>query len=337
MQKCPNCGFEQDGGEECRKCGIIFSKFRQPAAPTETRASYQDAPQTQDILQQEKISLRKRKPLLFWGGIVVAALMALAMLGAVMQFTMRKVALDRFDAQLNIYDAKKHALETKVGVDTALNDLFILYDSAAESTPFFNWKTFDPNSKSGKIYTSRDIDHILAKLRPRKTALLDAIRKGAESGNDFGHDLKRIGLGITAYEYCLIGKLIRDRKDAADMDLAAVFSGVDCKDVKPGRMGYAGSDAGNEDGRPFADRNYLVKKDAYHENRSQIMNSLVKISSMKRLWGKRNKAEASAVPTGADLAPFGEFPNKPEGAEYTINALDQSPICVYKGMTYKLN
>jgi hypothetical protein len=25
--KCPACGFEQEGGQECLKCGIVFEKF----------------------------------------------------------------------------------------------------------------------------------------------------------------------------------------------------------------------------------------------------------------------------------------------------------------------
>lgn len=28
---CPNCGFLQEGGDECLRCGIIFAKFRQRA------------------------------------------------------------------------------------------------------------------------------------------------------------------------------------------------------------------------------------------------------------------------------------------------------------------
>jgi len=32
---CPKCGFEQGDGPECLRCGIIFSKFKQPAPAVE--------------------------------------------------------------------------------------------------------------------------------------------------------------------------------------------------------------------------------------------------------------------------------------------------------------
>jgi hypothetical protein len=33
---CPRCGFKQDGGQECHRCGIVFARYRQtPAIPSQ--------------------------------------------------------------------------------------------------------------------------------------------------------------------------------------------------------------------------------------------------------------------------------------------------------------
>jgi len=30
---CPKCGFMEDGGTDCRRCGIIFAKYKAPPPP----------------------------------------------------------------------------------------------------------------------------------------------------------------------------------------------------------------------------------------------------------------------------------------------------------------
>ena len=33
MTECPRCGYQQDGGEECLRCGVVFAKVRGPSLP----------------------------------------------------------------------------------------------------------------------------------------------------------------------------------------------------------------------------------------------------------------------------------------------------------------
>lgn len=44
---CPKCGFEQEGGSECRRCGVIFSKFK-PSGQAAEKAS---VPTTEVVAQ----------------------------------------------------------------------------------------------------------------------------------------------------------------------------------------------------------------------------------------------------------------------------------------------
>ena len=44
---CPKCGFEQDGGAECLRCGIVMARYKPPPAPIEkpAQAAETTAPQ----------------------------------------------------------------------------------------------------------------------------------------------------------------------------------------------------------------------------------------------------------------------------------------------------
>ena len=53
---CPKCGFEQEDGPECLRCGIIFSKFKTPAPAVEeapaTVADTESQPATPGLLSR---------------------------------------------------------------------------------------------------------------------------------------------------------------------------------------------------------------------------------------------------------------------------------------------
>ena len=53
---CPKCGFEQEDGPECLRCGIIFSKFKTPAPAVEeasaTVADIESQPATPGLLSR---------------------------------------------------------------------------------------------------------------------------------------------------------------------------------------------------------------------------------------------------------------------------------------------
>lgn len=41
---CPKCGFEQDNGTECLRCGIIFAKYKPPPPPLKLQTEAPDGP-----------------------------------------------------------------------------------------------------------------------------------------------------------------------------------------------------------------------------------------------------------------------------------------------------
>jgi len=53
---CPKCGFEQEDGPECLRCGIIFSKFKPPAPAADeapaTVANTESQPETPGLLSR---------------------------------------------------------------------------------------------------------------------------------------------------------------------------------------------------------------------------------------------------------------------------------------------
>ena len=48
---CPKCGFQQEGGEECQRCGIIFARYRGAASITRPSQTVESLPARPGLLR----------------------------------------------------------------------------------------------------------------------------------------------------------------------------------------------------------------------------------------------------------------------------------------------
>src|SRR6266508_1399364 len=78
---CPKCGFEQDGGTDCLRCGIIMARYKPPPAsppqPTPTVDSLSPQPSSGGFCQE---FIREFFRALRWVLPVVAVVVLLAIL-----------------------------------------------------------------------------------------------------------------------------------------------------------------------------------------------------------------------------------------------------------------
>ncbi len=184
----------------------------------------------------------KKKSFVFWIGLVVVVIVALVIVGKSAQFFINKTAMSRFHDKLKAYDQTPFNLDSEEGVDQALRNLYTLYDAAAESMPAFKWKSFNPDSRFGKFYTSRNIENILSDLQTRKEALYrDMKEKAADEEDLYGYDISEVFQTFWQYEHCVIRKLPRltrrEREIARAAEQLAKVSGnlPYCKrsDIRP--------------------------------------------------------------------------------------------------------
>jgi hypothetical protein len=233
LKTCPNCGYAatasddplltaHDGRGECSSCGIIVSKFNQARCVPRSDIS----PQTSCYLSARS----KKRSRWFRVRRAAAVLAGLVILGAIGHVTLRKVAMNRFYAQVDAYDQKIHSLATSDEATRAIEDLYRLYDSAAESVPGFTWRGFKPNGKFGKYYTRDDIETIGEYLRPRKEALMNSMREAAANGETlYGTRLEDIGENLRQYEFCVIGRLrFMDKYGRQQMAILETTAGITC-------------------------------------------------------------------------------------------------------------
>lgn len=51
-QICPKCGFEQDSGEECRRCGILFARYTSSLESQPPEAAFEASPPAGGIFRR---------------------------------------------------------------------------------------------------------------------------------------------------------------------------------------------------------------------------------------------------------------------------------------------
>ena len=51
-QICPKCGFEQDSGEECRRCGILFARYSSDPDRQPPEEAFEPGPPARSTLRR---------------------------------------------------------------------------------------------------------------------------------------------------------------------------------------------------------------------------------------------------------------------------------------------
>jgi hypothetical protein len=229
---------------------------------------------------------------------------------------------------VEVYDGKTYSLNSSGEVGDAVENLLVLYDSVPESLPGFEWRDFDPESKLHKYYSKEDIELIVDILKQRRDALIGDLASESTNGQAlFGYPIVTLENRLKAYEICVLGCLIENDMDSAVMSLEGAFQGFECSDEM---FGYISSKRGR-------DNNSIHKLAVIRDHTGmEIQNGLNTIQWLKEAWMHRNKLTLDAIPSREDLSTHGRFPVRPEGAVYEINAVGESPVCIYKGKRYTL-
>ena len=59
---CPKCQFEQEDGEECQRCGIIFNKYKPLPPPSNMKTAGQSPQQTTPPIEERPLGLQQAEP-----------------------------------------------------------------------------------------------------------------------------------------------------------------------------------------------------------------------------------------------------------------------------------